>query len=625
MNPETDPILDQPGQQQVEQPAPAPEQDKESGKRKSPTLLASEAAEEAAPAEPYAATARRLSPRSPAGQRMGAPRTIPLPREFAGAFDADLSQVRLHYGTGLPEEMGAEAFTKNNDIYLGQDAPSLRSPAGKRLIGHELSHVVQQSKGGGAPAEAGADAGQAREGEAEAAGEQLAAGKRPTIEQGAAAPGAPQGRGPGGPSDAAIAAAKSRNADAGTNRTGNFNVAGTSTGKNYEFVNRGGKYYVRGKSQVTKDRNTVAAEGGDPDSTRKSIGVEKEAKLGIWKGEKKASVYSTQEGGETLAEGDAGKVTAEADVLKVSAGAEVAGGISADGLEVKAGANVGITLVGGKLCWTLPSAKFDILGEQMEAIFGVELSAEVAASAKGEVGLKAGKSDKGVKVGASAGGEAFAGAKAGFKLFGKGMWNTKAKGPQDVLGAYAGVEGWAGAAAAAKFTANLLPSMKFEGYLGAAVGIGASAKVGVEAQIVNIAQLGYILAKKGLPMAWDGLQQYAGQVHDWLASGAAAAFDIGAEYIDDVSTSLLGDSDAIKLVDKGLHKHMSPKDRGALITRLVAGTCFDAEEDAILTILRYSKGKGEMWRTIVAVEGGLSAIQWALDGSQDTELDKLTG
>ncbi len=624
MNPETDPIGNEQGPQQLDQQAPAQEQEQDVGARKTPTLRATEANEEMAPGEDYATTAGRLSPGSGSDQRMAAPRSFPLPNEFASAFDVDLSGVMVHFNTGLPDKLGVEAFTEDDDIYLAKDAPDLKSPEGRRLIGHELSHVVQQRKGADEGAEGGGDAAEAREGEAEAAGQDVAAGNKPDVEQGAAEPGAPQARGGGGPSQTAIDNARKRNSESGVNRTGNFNVAGTSTGKDYEFVNRGGKYYVRAKPQATKDRNTVAGQGEDPNSTKKPIGVEKEAKLGIWKGEKKASVYSTKEGGETLAEGKAGKLTAEADVLKVSAGAEVSGGISKDGVEVKAGANVGITLVGGKLCWTLPSIKFDILGEQMEAIFGTELSAEVAASAKGEVGLKVGKGEKGVKVGASAGGEAFAGAKAGFKLFGKGMWNTKKK-PEDILGAYAGVEGWAGAAAAAKFTANLLPSMKFEGYLGAAVGIGASCKVGVEAQVVNIARLGYILAKKGLPMAWEGLQQYAGQVHEWLADGAAELYDIGSQYIDSVSTSLLGDSETIKLVDKGLHKHMSPKDRGGLITKLISGTCFNAEEDAVLKVLRYSKGKGELWRTIVAVEGGLSAIQWALDGSQDTELNKLTG
>ncbi len=624
MTPETDPMANQPVPQQAEQQGPAQDQEKEGGRRKSPSLRAAEATDATAPAEDYATTAGRLSPDSGAGERLAAPRSLPLPNEFGNAFDVDLSGVMMHFGTGLPDKLGVEAFTEDDDIYLAKDAPDLQSPEGRRLIGHELSHVVQQRKGADEGAEGGPAAGDAREGEAEAAGEDVAAGNKPEVEQGAAAPGAPQARGAGGPSQTAIDNARKRNTDGKVNRTGNFNVAGASKGKDYEFVNRGGKYYVRAKPQVTKDRNTVAGQGEDPDSTKKAIGVDKQAKLGIWKDEKKASVYSTKEGGETLAEGSAGKLTAEADTLKVSAGAEVAGGISKDGVEVKAGANVGITLVGGKLCWTLPSVKFDIMGEQMEAIFGTELSAEVAASAKGEVGLKVGKGEKGVKVGASAGGEAFAGAKAGFKLFGKGMWNT-AKKPEDILGAYAGVEGWAGAAAAAKFTANLLPSMKFEGYLGAAVGIGASVKVGVEAQVVNIARLGYILAKKGLPMAWEGLQQHAGQVHEWLADGAAELYDIGSQYIDSVSTSLLGDSETIKLVDKGLHKHMAPKDRAGLITKLISGTCFDTEEDAVLTVLRYSKSKGELWRTITAVEGGLSAIQWALDGSQDTELGKLTG
>lgn len=637
--------LDQVDQEQEGVPGPqqqggldqgaTPESAPEVSERKTPAMQAREASQAAAPGEDYATASDKLSP---AGKkRIGAPpMTLPVPESLTKGFSDDLSDVLLHFGTGKPEEMGAQAFTEGRDIYLADDAPPIASAPGRKLVGHELGHVVQQDRGKSPekPDDQATPRGvepkvpdpeSAKEGEAEAAGEDVVAGKQPKVTQ-AAEPGRAQKRGGTGPSPEAIEAARSRNQDRGSNRTGNFNVAGTSTGKDYEFVNRGGKYYVRAKPQATKDRNTVAAQGEDPNATKKDGGtnVSAEANLQIYKKDVSASVYSTKEGGETLAEGSAGKLTGELDVLKASAGVEAGGTISAEGVEVKAGANVGITLVGGKLCWTLPTIKFDILGEQMEAVFGTELTAEVAASAKGEVGLAAGKTDKGVKVAASAGGEAFAGAKAGFKLFGKGLWHTP-KGPEDVLGAYAGVEGWAGAAAAAKFTASLIPSVKFEGYLGAAVGVGASAKVGVEAQVVNIARLGYILAKKGLPMAWQGLENYADQVGEWLATGAAELYDIGTEYVDAVSTSLLGDDDAVKFVARGLHKHLSPSDRAAYISRMLNGTCWDAEEDAIIKIVKDSKDKGDMWRVLSRVEGGTSRILWKLDGAQDTEFRQLTG
>lgn len=553
------------------------------------------------------------------------PHSIPVPDFLTRGFDVDLSGVQIHYGTGLPDAAGAQAYAEGQDIYVANDAPDIGSTTGKRLIGHELAHVVQQIQGASDDDRTGSAGGanSGHEGEAEAAGEAVASGGTAAV-SGASEPGAAQHRTGSGPSSKAIENAKARNTGSGVNRTGNFNVAGKSTGNDYQFVQRGGKYYVRAKPQVTKDRNTVTNAGGDADSTedRKGTDVQAELKLDIAKGEKHKSVLETKTGGETLAEGGAGTLVGEGHVGKASVGGEIGGAVNKDGVEVKAGANVGISLAGGKLCWTLPTAKFDILGEQLEAKFGVELSAEVAASAKGEVGLSAGKTSKGVKVGASAGGEAFAGAKAGFKLFGKGVWNTK-KGEEDVLGAFAGVEGWAGAAAAAKFNAHLIPSVKFEGYLGAAVGIGASAKVGVEAQVVNIARLGYILAKRGIPAAWRGLEKYGTQVGEWLLAGAAELYDVGAMYMDSVSTSLLGDANTIKMIERGGHKHMNSRDRGALITKLIAGTCFDAEEDAVLSVLRYSKEKGDHWVVAHWTEGGLSAIQWALDGAQDTTLGKI--
>jgi hypothetical protein len=61
-------------------------------------------------------------------------------------FGRDFTAVRVHQG---PEAaaLGARAFTRGNDIHFapGQYAPE--TPAGQELLGHELSHVVQQSQG----------------------------------------------------------------------------------------------------------------------------------------------------------------------------------------------------------------------------------------------------------------------------------------------------------------------------------------------------------------------------------------------------------------------------------------------------------------------------------------------
>ena len=84
---------------------------------------------------------------------------------YEQAFGSDLSNVRVHYNSHRPQELGARAFTQGNDIFLGP-APD---QVNRQLIGHELTHVVQQ--GGAARATAsGVNAGGAAAGEAARAG-----------------------------------------------------------------------------------------------------------------------------------------------------------------------------------------------------------------------------------------------------------------------------------------------------------------------------------------------------------------------------------------------------------------------------------------------------------------------
>lgn len=82
----------------------------------------------------------------------------PLPEDvrtyMEPRFGADFSGVRVHTdgeATQMNRELNAQAFTHDRDIYMGEGKYDPSSHAGKRLLAHELTHVVQQ---GGARVEA---------------------------------------------------------------------------------------------------------------------------------------------------------------------------------------------------------------------------------------------------------------------------------------------------------------------------------------------------------------------------------------------------------------------------------------------------------------------------------------
>ena len=69
-------------------------------------------------------------------------------------FGHDFSQVRVHTAgaaDGSARDIGADAYTAGHNIVFagGHYAPS--QPSGRRLIAHELAHVLQQSGGMGQP------------------------------------------------------------------------------------------------------------------------------------------------------------------------------------------------------------------------------------------------------------------------------------------------------------------------------------------------------------------------------------------------------------------------------------------------------------------------------------------
>jgi hypothetical protein len=78
----------------------------------------------------------------------------PLPEAtrsfFEPRFGADFSQVRVHSDsntTGIASSVNAKAFTTGKDVVFGAGQYSPETNTGKRLLAHELAHVVQQEAG----------------------------------------------------------------------------------------------------------------------------------------------------------------------------------------------------------------------------------------------------------------------------------------------------------------------------------------------------------------------------------------------------------------------------------------------------------------------------------------------
>jgi hypothetical protein len=68
-------------------------------------------------------------------------------QQMENAFGSDFSGVRVHTGAGahsLNKALNAIAFTTGQDIFFRDSAYDPGSPAGKELLAHELTHVVQQ-------------------------------------------------------------------------------------------------------------------------------------------------------------------------------------------------------------------------------------------------------------------------------------------------------------------------------------------------------------------------------------------------------------------------------------------------------------------------------------------------
>lgn len=70
-------------------------------------------------------------------------------RYMSTVFGTDFSKVRVHTGSDavqMNQQLGARAFTHGENIYFNSSEYNPGSSEGKRLLAHELTHTIQQTK-----------------------------------------------------------------------------------------------------------------------------------------------------------------------------------------------------------------------------------------------------------------------------------------------------------------------------------------------------------------------------------------------------------------------------------------------------------------------------------------------
>lgn len=81
----------------------------------------------------------------------GRPLEASMQEDMGQRFGNDFSDVRVHSGAAAEKsarDVHANAYTVGNNIVFGANQYSPDTQKGKRLLAHELTHVVQQSRGG---------------------------------------------------------------------------------------------------------------------------------------------------------------------------------------------------------------------------------------------------------------------------------------------------------------------------------------------------------------------------------------------------------------------------------------------------------------------------------------------
>jgi hypothetical protein len=109
-----------------------------------------EAVGESAPADVESAPEPGLEARLVSRASAGRPLSVSVRERMEDRFGVRFGTVRVHTGSEadrMAGEIEALAFTHGRDIYFAAGAYAPGTPAGDRLLAHELTHVVQQAGG----------------------------------------------------------------------------------------------------------------------------------------------------------------------------------------------------------------------------------------------------------------------------------------------------------------------------------------------------------------------------------------------------------------------------------------------------------------------------------------------
>lgn len=79
----------------------------------------------------------------------GSGRSLPdsVQAKMEEAFHTDFSEVQIHPESSVASQIGAVAFAQGNDIHFAPGTYQPETQSGQQLLGHELTHVVQQRQG----------------------------------------------------------------------------------------------------------------------------------------------------------------------------------------------------------------------------------------------------------------------------------------------------------------------------------------------------------------------------------------------------------------------------------------------------------------------------------------------
>ena len=77
----------------------------------------------------------------------GSPMQAGVQKQMESSFGSDFSGVRIHANSETAPQVGALAFTQGSDIHFAPGQYDPASSSGRELLGHELTHVVQQREG----------------------------------------------------------------------------------------------------------------------------------------------------------------------------------------------------------------------------------------------------------------------------------------------------------------------------------------------------------------------------------------------------------------------------------------------------------------------------------------------